>query len=46
MEIQKYKVSNVKFSDLSGWLKAAIVIVWVSFGIGFIQGFLSALSGY
>jgi hypothetical protein len=38
--------TKIKFKDLSGWLKAAIIITWIMggvFGFTFLVGFLIGL---
>jgi hypothetical protein len=39
---------KIRFKDLSGWLKLAVIVGWVQFGlfcVGFIIGFMSVLLG-
>ena len=33
----------IKFKDLSGWLKAVVIIVWISTVYGLLIGFFGAL---
>jgi len=38
---------DVKFKDLSGWLQAAVVFVWIMagvYGLSFIVGFIRAVA--
>ena len=33
----------IRFKDLSGWLKALVIIFWIDVGIASIQGFIWGL---
>jgi len=46
MKIEQYKVSNIRYRDLSAWLKLAIIAGWieaVTIIIYFFIGFFSYL---
>jgi len=40
---------TIKFKDLSGWLKASVIITWIVGGIyalSFLAGFITGLLGW
>ena len=39
-------MTKITYKDLSGWLKALVILFWIGAGIGFIQGFIQGLILY